>query len=177
MPHCAAPHFIQFSVGAGGEMAYVQSIKLLEPVIIASCGSKNAGDVVTADDCGESWEWVLDHINYEVVTEPVAPVDVPPAADGDNGEESPVDVIIAVQPEPIAVPDVVPDTIESPVAVLTEDETATVEAVKSVLASGKSRLKDLLEKTGLTEEVVSLVLTEANGFYVNQQGWYGLVKN
>lgn len=190
MPHCAAPPFMQFSVGAGGEMADVQSIKLLEPVIIASCGARNAGDVVTSEECGESWEWILDHINYEVVAEPVAVVVTPPAepvepesteeipaAVVDSAEESPAEVVADVSPEQDVTPDVVPDATETTEVVLNEGDAATVEAVKSVLVVGKSRLKDLLEKTGLTEEVVSPVLIEANGFYVNQQGWYGLVKS
>ena len=50
------------------------------------------------------------------------------------------------------------------------------EAIKAVLSAGKGRLADVVEKSGLTEEVVSALLTEANGFYKNQQGWYGTVK-
>lgn len=172
-------------------MADGQSIKLLEPVIIASCGARNSGDIVTSEDCGESWEWILNNINYEVVAEPVAveviqpmepaepeaPVETLPADVVDSVEQAPAEVVADVPPEPVVVPDVVPDAAETTEVVINDGDAATVEAVKSVLASGKSRLKDLLEKTGLTEEVVSPVLTEANGFYVNQQGWYGLVKS
>ncbi len=174
-------------------MADVQSIKLLEPVIIASCGAKNSGDVVTFEDCGESWNWIIDHVNHEVVAEPDA-VEVTPPAEPSEQETQPTTVVDAVV-EPEVVQPVEPEAVVEPTevveppfvepqvvepetepAVVLGEESQALEAIKAVLAIGKGRLADVVEKSGLTEEVVSALLTEANGFYKNQQGWYGTVK-
>lgn len=114
------------------------SIKLLQEVIIAACGVKKRGDVVTAEDCGESWDWVLQHVAHEVV----------------DGDQEPEEVV------------------DTP----SEEAVDVLEKVKTLLADKKSRLDDIVEHTGLTEEAVSAVLTEENGFHKNQQGWWGIIK-
>jgi len=173
-------------------MVTVEQIRLLEPMIIPACGRRNAGDVVTPEDCGESWEWILNHGRFEVVAtdvpvvepavvpEPEVVVDavVEPEADA-------TEVVQPVEPETVAETTEVADTtVVEPETVVTETEPVVVsdadsqalEAIKAVLSVGKGRLADVVEKSGLTEEVVSALLTEANGFYKNQQGWYGTVK-
>jgi hypothetical protein len=65
---------------------------------------------------------------------------------------------------------------ETPVSEsLSEDQKSVLQAVKEHLSGGKARLETILLQTGLTEDVVTPVLTEANGFRRNQQGWWGLI--
>lgn len=179
-------------------MVAVEQIRLLEPMIIPACGAKKAGTIVTPEECGESWEWILNHGRFEVVSTdvPVAEpeVDAPPELEVvvDAVVEPEVDATEVVQPvEPEAVveptevvepPVVEPQVVEPETVVaetepvVTSEESQALEAIKAVLSVGKGRLADVVEKSGLTEEVVSALLTEANGFYKNQQGWYGTVK-
>jgi hypothetical protein len=56
-----------------------------------------------------------------------------------------------------------------------EVDAEVVSIVRNVLTEGKLQLKTILSQTGLTEEAVIPVLTEANGFKRNQQGWYSNV--
>lgn len=176
-------------------MVTVEQIRLLEPMIISACGARKAGDVVTPKDCGDSWEWILNHGRFEAVAtdvpvvehEVVAPLEpevVP------EPEVVATEVVQQVEPETVVEPTEVvePPVVEPQVVeqetVVTKTEPAVVadanlqalEAIKAVLSAGKGRLADVVEKSGLTEEVVSSLLTEANGFYKNQQGWYGTVK-
>lgn len=171
-------------------MEAVEQIRLLEPMIIPACGAKKAGDIVTPEDCGESWEWILSHGRFEVVADVVPSVEplvepdsVVPPVEPDHVIEPVVEPV--VEPEVVEPQDAVettevvqPETVvqeTEPAAVSSEDAQA-LEAIKAVLSAGKGRLADVVEKSGLTEEVVSALLTEANGFYKNQQGWYGTVK-
>ena len=184
MSRCATPHLFEQSIGAGVVMVTIEQIRLLEPMIIPACGRRNAGDVVTPEDCGDSWEWILNNGRFEVVADaaPVEPDAVP--------ETEPIaDVVVepevdATEVVPSGETEVVTDVVVEPETVVTDTEPAVVsdadaqalEAIKAVLSAGKGRLADVVEKSGLTEEVVSALLTEANGFYKNQQGWYGTVK-
>ena len=171
-------------------MVTVEQIRLLEPMIISACGARKAGDVVTPKDCGDSWEWILNHGRFEAVAtdvpvvehEVVAPLEpevVPESAVVATEVVQPVEPEAVVEPTEVVEPQVVePETVvtETEPAVVASEESQALEAIKAVLAVGKGRLADVVEKSGLTEEVVSALLTEANGFYKNQQGWYGTVK-
>ncbi len=174
-------------------MVTVEQIRLLEPMIISACGARKAGDVVTPKDCGDSWEWILNHGRFEAVAtdvpvvehEVVAPLEpevVPESAVVATEVVQPVEPVepeAVVEPTEVVEPQVVePETVvtETEPAVVASEESQALEAIKAVLAVGKGRLADVVEKSGLTEEVVSALLTEANGFYKNQQGWYGTVK-
>lgn len=170
-------------------MVAVEKIRLLEPMIIAACGAKKVGDVLTPEDCGESWEWILDNGRFEVVTMDVPVVEpevvAPPEPEVIADEVVEPEVVQPAEPEPVVEPTEVvepqvvePETVvaETEPAVVASEESQALEAIKAVLSVGKGRLADVVEKSGLTEEVVSALLTEANGFYKNQQGWYGTVK-
>lgn len=190
MPRCVAPPLFEQSIGAGVVMEAVEQIRLLEPMIIPACGAKKAGDIVTPEDCGESWEWILSNGRFEIVANAVPNVE--PVVEPDP-VVTPVEPETVIEPvvEPVVEPEVVepPESVETtevvePETVVQETEPAVVagedaqalDAIKAVLSAGKGRLADIVEKSGLTEEVVSALLTEANGFYKNQQGWYGTVK-
>ena len=145
------------------------AIRLLEDVIIPACGVKKIGDIVTASDCGDSWEWMLQRSRHEVVNPDDVPDDVPEVAD-----EVTADVSDDV--ETAAVPD---SEVETPAdsADVPATETDAVAKIKEVLGEKKSRIDDICEDTGLSEDVVVAALTEANGFQKNQQGWWKIVKS
>jgi len=158
------------------------SIKLLQEVIIAACGVKKRGDVVTAEDCGESWDWVLQHVAHEVVDgdqEPEevvdTPVDTPADTPVDESDETSSDEDAVETDETAEVVDGDQEP-EEVVDTPSEEAVDVLEKVKTLLADKKSRLDDIVEHTGLTEESVSAVLTEENGFHKNQQGWWGIIK-
>ena len=145
-----------------------QAIRLGEEVIIASCGVKKAGSVVTESECGESWQWILSQIPHEVLSE--GDVEAVEAAQESSVEE----------PETTEVTtEVTPEAIETPaVPVLqTEEQSAAIDKLKTLLCDSKLRLNDIVEQSGVSEDIVSSVLTESNGFRKNQQGWWGLIKS
>jgi len=159
------------------------AIRLLEDVIIPACGIKKAGDIVTASDCGDSWEWMLQRSRHKVVVPADAPDD---AADevSEVADEVTTDVSDGVEADtsaesesevetPADAPTDVPEASETEVA----GETDAVAKIKEVLGEKKSRIDDIVEDTGLTEDVVVAALTEANGFQKNQQGWWKVVKS
>ena len=149
------------------------AIRLLEDVIIPACGVKKIGDIVTASDCGDSWEWMLARSRHKVVSPDDVSEEVPEVS-----YETPADASDDVQPDPGAeseseVSDETPaDAVEVP-----ETETDAVAKIKEVLGEKKSRVDDICEDTGLAEDVVVAALTEANGFQKNQQGWWKVVKS
>ena len=55
------------------------------------------------------------------------------------------------------------------------DDASVISAVRTLLSDGKMQLKTIGQKTGISEEVIAPLLTEANGFTKNQQGWFSLV--
>ena len=155
---------------AGSEIA----IRLLEDVIIPACGVKKAGDIVTASDCGDSWEWMLARSRHKVVSlddvEPDVPADVTEVAD-----EVTTDVSDDVESDSAADSEVeTPADTDVPAEVPATD---VVAKIKEVLGEKKSRIDDICEDTGLSEDVVVAALTEANGFQKNQQGWWKIVKS
>ena len=113
------------------------AIQLLEDVIIPACGIKKAGDIVTASDCGDSWEWMLQRSRHKVVVPADDPADAPEVT----------------------------------------TEVDVVAKLKESIGDKKYRIDDIVERTGLTEDVVVSALTEANGFQKNQQGWWKVVKS
>lgn len=161
------------------------AIRLLEDVIIPACGIKKAGDIVTASDCGDSWEWMLQRSRHKVVVPADAPDDAPDdAADevSEVADEVTTDVSDDVEADagvesevetPAEGPADAPEVPETEVA----GETDAVAKIKEVLGEKKSRIDDIVEDTGLTEDVVVAALTEANGFQKNQQGWWKVVKS
>ena len=166
------------------------AIRLLEGVIIPACGVKNAGDIVTASDCGDSWEWMLQRSRHKVVVPADAPADAPEDATDEVSEvadEVTTDVSDDVEADagvesesevetPVVVPAVVPadDPADAP-EVTTEVD--VVAKLKESIGDKKYRIDDIVERTGLTEDVVVAALTEANGFQKNQQGWWKVVKS
>ena len=179
------------------------AIQLLEDVIIPACGIKKAGDIVTASDCGDSWEWMLQRSRHKVVVPADDPADVPADApedatdevsevadevttdvsddvEADAGTESESEVetpVVVPADDPTDVPTDVPaDGAEVPETEVAT-ETDVVAKLKESIGDKKYRIDDIVERTGLTEEVVVAALTEANGFQKNQQGWWKVVKS
>lgn len=147
------------------------SIRLLEDVIIPACGVKKAGDIVTASDCGDSWEWMLQRSRHEVVNPDELPDDVPEVADEVTTDVSD-DVETDTDPESDSEVETPADAADVP-----GTETDAVAKIKEVLGEKKSRIDDICEDTGLSEDVVVAALTEANGFQKNQQGWWKIIKS
>ena len=143
-----------------------------------ACGIKKAGDIVTASDCGDSWEWMLTRSRHKVVSLDDVEADAPEATGevavevtGEVTDEVATDVSDDVETETDSEPEVeTPADTEVPA-------TDVVAKIKEVLGEKKSRIDDICEDTGLTEEVVVAALTEANGFQKNQQGWWKVVKS
>lgn len=155
------------------------AIRLLEDVIIPACGIKKAGDIVTASDCGDSWEWMLQRSRHKVVsfddvsadaTDEVSEVADEATADVSDDVETDTDTDAESDSESEV------DAAESSETEVAGD-TDAVAKIKEVLGEKKSRIDDICEDTGLTEEVVVAALTEANGFQKNQQGWWKVVKS
>ena len=163
-------------------------IRLSQDVCIPGLGVRKSRQVVSQSDCGDSWQWLVDNRFGTVLSEAdfAAAVEVPvPEAsediddedqdeDGDdesddeqtdNAESSSTETEKPESGEPEA-------TTAEP---LTEDQASVLKQVKDHLATGKAQLKTILLETGLTEDVVAPVMTEANGIRKNQQGWYGLI--
>ncbi len=162
------------------------AIRLLEDVIIPACGIKKAGDIVTASDCGDSWEWMLARSRHEVVSLDDVPTDVPadaaevPADEPDEVAEVADEVTTDVSDDGETDPGAESESeVETPAdaAEVPGTETDAVAKIKEVLGEKKSRIDDICEDTGLTEDVVVAALTEANGFQKNQQGWWKVVKS
>jgi len=151
------------------------AIRLLEDVIIPACGIKKAGDIVTASDCGDSWQWMLERSRHKVVSLDDVPAD---AADevSEVADEATTDVSDDVETDTDAESESEVDAAESSNTEVAGD-TDAVAKIKEVLGEKKSRIDDICEDTGLTEEVVVAALTEANGFQKNQQGWWKVVKS
>lgn len=151
------------------------AIRLLEDVIIPACGIKKAGDIVTASDCGDSWQWMLERSRHKVVSLDDVPAD---AADevSEVADEATTDVSDDVETDTDAESESEVDAAESSKTEVAGD-TDAVAKIKEVLGEKKSRIDDICEDTGLTEEVVVAALTEANGFQKNQQGWWKVVKS
>lgn len=171
------------------------AIQLLEDVIIPACGIKKAGDIVTASDCGDSWEWMLQRSRHKVVAPADDPADAPEDAadevsevadevttdvsddvEADAGTESDSEVETPAD-APVEVPADVPvDGAEVPETEIAT-ETDVVAKLKESIGDKKYRIDDIVERTGLTEDVVVAAMTEANGFQKNQQGWWKVVKS
>jgi len=138
------------------------AIRLSEDIIIPSCGYKTAGSVVTKEEAGASYEWLLKNDKGDLVGDQEAAKAVVPAVihedpvvseedktEGDDGEVA-----------------------KEQTLVVSEDDAAVIKTVKELLVQGKMHLKTIVQQTGFTEESVSPLLTEANGFRKNQQGWF-----
>lgn len=167
------------------------AIQLLEDVIIPACGIKKAGDIVTASDCGDSWEWMLQRSRHKVVVPADAPADATDEV-SEVADEVTTDVSDDVETDagtesesevetPVVVPADVPTDVSADGAEVPETEVATetdvVAKLKESIGDKKYRIDDIVERTGLTEDVVVAALTEANGFQKNQQGWWKVVKS
>ncbi len=50
-----------------------------------------------------------------------------------------------------------------------------IETVKSIIGDGKAQMKTIVQKSGISEDVIAPLLTEANGFTKNQQGWFSKI--
>ena len=151
------------------------AIRLLEDVIIPACGIKKAGDIVTASDCGDSWQWMLERSRHKVVSLDDVPADATDEV-SQVADEATTDVSDDVETDTDAESESEVDAAESSKTEVAGD-TDAVAKIKEVLGEKKSRIDDICEDTGLTEEVVVAALTEANGFQKNQQGWWKVVKS
>jgi len=158
-------------------MSEAKAIKLHEDITIPSCGLKRAGQVVTREEAGCSFQWLFDnqfgeewdpavpvpHAESEQADVAVGDDTVSEETDGETDESSDSDDEASAT-----------DTVtESPV--VSEGDAEVIGIVRTALTEGKLQLKTILSQTGLTEEAVIPVLTEANGFKKNQQGWYSNV--
>ena len=169
-------------------------IRLNQDVCIPGTGTCKSRQVVSKADCGDSWQWLIDNRYGQVLSEAeyaaaiASPVSVQAEEveaedeDDEDDEESEGDDVNASEPEQPAEP-TGPETADGSNSVepektaepLSEDQQSVLKTVKEHLATGKSRLETILMQTGLTEDVVTPVLTEANGLRRNQQGWWGLI--
>lgn len=153
-------------------MSEAKAILLHEDIIIPSCGMKYAGQVVTREEAGCSFQWLFDN-EFGEECDPDTPARVI--------EPEPEDVAIgdsAIPEETDGSTDESSDSDAESSATVTTESDVDVEVVgivRTVLTEGKLQLKTILSQTGLTEEAVIPVLTEANGFKRNQQGWYSIV--
>ncbi len=154
-----------------------KAILLHEDIIIPSCGFKRAGDVVTREEAGCSFQWLFDN-QYGEACDPDIPRSAP--------QPEQVDVAIgdtAISEETEKVTDDPSDSEGDASAEKSVDQESAapevdaevVSILRNVLTEGKLQLKTILSQTGLTEEAVIPMLTEANGFKRNQQGWYSNV--
>lgn len=164
-------------------------IRLNQDVCIPGTGTRKSRQVVSKADCGDSWQWLIDNRYGQVLNEAeyaaaiasTAPVQAEEVEDEDEQDDDddesdaseseqstePASPAPAVEQSPAE-----PEKVAEP---LSEDQQAVLQTVKDFLATGKARLETILMQTGLTEEVVTPVLTEANGLRRNQQGWWGLI--
>lgn len=160
-------------------------IRLSQDICIPSCGMKKARQVVSQVDCGDSWDWLVSNKVGQVLTEAEyaeamaspAPVQAD-EPDDDQDEDEGDDEMEGDETEKPESSDVSSEASAEDVPAaepLSEGDKSVLDAVKSHLANGKAQLKTILLKTGLTEDVVGPVLTEANGIRKNQQGWYVLI--
>ena len=154
-----------------------KAILLHEDIIIPSCGTKRAGEVVTREEAGCSFQWLFEN-QYGEAIDPDLPRSNPEpeqvnVATGETtiAEETDAESDESSDSEGEASGEKVAET-ES---VAPEVDAEVVSIVRNVLTEGKLQLKTILSQTGLTEEAVTPVLTEANGFKRNQQGWYSNV--
>jgi beta-phosphoglucomutase-like phosphatase (HAD superfamily) len=174
-------------------MAEKTSIRLDQDIIIPSCGFRTAGTVVTKEEAGDSYEWLLrneiGHLVGQKTTAPIAAVvaneevDVPEVdtivqaiveseiTEGDQEAEVTSETTVEPEGEIETETDDKEEVVNEQKPVASEDAKVIV-AVKELLAQGKMHLKTIVQQSGLTEEVVAPLLTEANGFRKNQQGWF-----
>lgn len=152
-----------------------KAILLHEDIIIPSCGTKRAGDIVTREEAGCSFQWLFDNqfgepCDPDAKVKPVLPVKaeevVVAEVDSDGESDDSDDESDGSDEESTESQS---DT-EQPVA--SEADAEVIGILRTVLTEGKLQLKTILSQTGLTEEAVVPVLTEANGFKKNQQGWF-----
>lgn len=162
-------------------MSEKTSIKLDQDVIIPSCGFKTAGSVITKEDAGDSYEWLLKNEKGQLVSDNVSVVVVPSGAQILTAPKGKT----AVQVDPAGTDATETDTedegepaegddgsVTSEEIPVTSEDAAVIVAVKELLTQGKMHLKTIVQQSGLTEEIVAPLLTEANGFRKNQQGWF-----
>lgn len=157
----------------------VAGVRLFEDVIFASCGLRKAGSVVTVAEAGESWQWCIDRkigqfIDEDDMEEAMAVPDAKPAVVSEvANDEVTEDTNQAVESSEPVSEEVAPELTPEVAEVAEPDQ---IKAIYELLKDHKSRLDDIVSQSGLTEDVVKAVLTEANGFKKNQQGWWGLLE-
>lgn len=162
-------------------------IRLNQDVCIPGTGTRKSRQVVSQADCGDSWQWLLDNrfgtvLNEAEFAAAVAVAGPAPADESDedvdddeSDDESEDEEAEGSETSPETEQTASPE-VEAPSAEpLSEDQAAVLQQVKEHLKTGKAQLKTILLETGLTEDVVAPVMTEANGIRKNQQGWYGLI--
>lgn len=158
-------------------MSEAKAIKLHEDVIIPSCGLKHAGQVVTKEEAGCSFQWLFDNQFGEEwdpsVAVPHAEPEQTDIAIGDDTVSEETDEEADESSDSDDEASATDTVTESPAA--SEGDAEVIGIVRNALTEGKLQLKTILSQTGLTEEAVIPVLTEANGFKKNQQGWYSNV--
>lgn len=158
-------------------MSEAKAIKLHEDIIIPSCGLKHAGEVVTKEEAGCSFQWLFDN-QFGEECDPDMPVQhaEPEQSDiavGDDAVSEETDVTAGESTDSDDEASASDTATETPVA--SEGDAEVIAIVRNALLEGKLQLKTILTQTGLTEEAVVPVLTKENGFTRNQQGWYSNV--
>jgi hypothetical protein len=165
-------------------MSEKTSIKLDQDVIIPSCGLKTAGTVISKQEAGDSYEWLLkNNMGHLVgqktkvqVAQPVVESETTSdteeldADDADDEEEAAADSKASDSDDESETTD--DGEVVNEQTPVTSEDAAVIVAVKELLTQGKMHLKTIVQQSGFTEEVVAPLLTEANGFRKNQQGWF-----
>jgi len=174
-------------------MSEIIGVKLHTEVIIPAIGVCPAGTLLSRDQCADSWLWLLDGRNNVAIpctaedmerhvqvaeamaaAKAEAPLEssevVAPESDSEVIEgESATEVV-----EPSGDTPVTEDASGEPGSEVPENE--MVAKLTEILTEGKKRMDVLMTATGFGEDVLTAVLTEANGFSKNQQGWWGIAK-
>lgn len=179
----------------------ITGVRLRGDTIFSSCGLRKGGEIVTIAEAGDSWQWIIDsragefiddadiaadtesipsvisespEVADEVTTDVSDDVETETETETETGAESNSESEFET---PVVVPaDVPADGTEVPETEV-PTETDVVAKLKESIGDKKYRIDDIVERTGLTEDVVVAALTEANGFQKNQQGWWKVVKS
>lgn len=160
-------------------MSKIVAIKLINNCIIAAIGECSAGEVFLKEDCGDSWDWLLEPHNRVAVglneDQYVEELEKAEADEELKAEEA--GLVDTEQDEAVTEETSVASESESGQEQASDVGTDLVDGLTTILREGKKHIKSLVEATGSTEEELIAVLTEANGFHKNQQGWWGCVKS
>jgi len=162
-------------------------LRIIVPVLVPGLGQLNTGDEITGDDASASRDWLIAN-GHAVDLDDDGEVVVPPVVvERQNVREA------ETRPTPVgptatglrAVTDQIESELEANgVARLDDDVNVShedaekaarlVERIKAELGDGKLRIEAIAEALDVPKERLIPLLVEKNGFFKNQQGWYGV---